>query len=390
MTSGRSTRLRPCLVDGFREHWPEAWPDMNSGARRGARSFAAGRISRVARDDGGAALGWVGGIPQYDGKVWELHPLVVRPDLRRHGVGRALVDDLEARVRARGGLTILLGSDDENDMTSLAGADLYPDVWTHIAGIRNLRGHPYEFYQKCGFVIVGVVPDANGLGKPDILLAKRVGEYLKPIEIGSCRCARHMSTLLSGTQRVPGRSERVGSWFVGKVSRTFPTPLCVSPDRFFMPFVVHSMASINELNDQEARPVWRVPHCASFSMRCRCCSWRSSSSTRWRRSYAWASPARRRGSGGAGLWALIADSYYLELLWFSTWQALLSTALTLAIGLPAAYVFARYDFFGKSLLRAIATVPFVMPTVVVAAAFKALLGPRDLLNSALQVAAGPG
>ena len=90
------------------------------------------------------------------------------------------------------------------------------------------------------------------------------------------------------------------------------------------------------------------------------------------------------GSGGAGLWALIADSYYLELLWFSTWQALLSTALTLGIGLPAAYVFARYDFWGKPLLRAIATVPFVMPTVVVAAAFKALLGPRDLLNSALQ------
>src|SRR6476659_6847553 len=90
------------------------------------------------------------------------------------------------------------------------------------------------------------------------------------------------------------------------------------------------------------------------------------------------------GSSGACLWALIADSYYLDLLWFSTWQALLSTALTLAIGLPAAYVFARYDFFGKALLRAIATVPFVMPTVVVAAAFKALLGPRDLLNSTLQ------
>ena len=94
------------------------------------------------------------------------------------------------------------------------------------------------------------------------------------------------------------------------------------------------------------------------------------------------------GSGGVGLWALIADSYYLELLWFSTWQALLSTALTLAIGLPAAYVFARYDFAGKALLRAIATVPFVMPTVVVAAAFKALLGPRDLLNSALQALLG--
>ena len=47
------------------------------------------------------------------------------------------------------------------------------------------------------------------------------------------------------------------------------------------------------------------------------------------------------GAGGAGLWALIADSYYLELLWFSTWQALLSTVLTLAIGLPSAYILAR-------------------------------------------------
>jgi thiamine transport system permease protein len=88
--------------------------------------------------------------------------------------------------------------------------------------------------------------------------------------------------------------------------------------------------------------------------------------------------------GSAGLSALVADSYYLEVIWFSTWQAALSTLLTLAIGLPAAYVFARYSFPGKTLLRAIATVPFVMPTVVVAAAFKALLGPRDLLNTALQ------
>lgn len=34
---------------------------------------------------------------------------------------------------------------------------------------------PYEFYQKLGYAIIGVVPDANGLGKPDILMAKRVG-----------------------------------------------------------------------------------------------------------------------------------------------------------------------------------------------------------------------
>jgi thiamine transport system permease protein len=90
------------------------------------------------------------------------------------------------------------------------------------------------------------------------------------------------------------------------------------------------------------------------------------------------------GVRGGGLATLIADSYYLGVIWFSAWQAGLSTLLTLLLGLPAAYVFARYEFPGKSLLRAIATVPFVMPTVVVAAAFTALLGPRGLLNATLQ------
>lgn len=34
--------------------------------------------------------------------------------------------------------------------------------------------HPYEFYQKLGYSIVGVLPDANGFEKPDIFMAKRV------------------------------------------------------------------------------------------------------------------------------------------------------------------------------------------------------------------------
>jgi len=71
-----------------------------------------------------------------------------------------------------------------------------------------------------------------------------------------------------------------------------------------------------------------------------------------------------------------------QVLWFTIWQAALSTVLTLAIGLPGAYLFARYEFRGKSLLQALSTVPFVIPTVVVAAAFYALLGPRGWLNLA--------
>ncbi|MFI1400279.1 ABC transporter permease [Streptomyces sp. NPDC020681] len=69
-----------------------------------------------------------------------------------------------------------------------------------------------------------------------------------------------------------------------------------------------------------------------------------------------------------------------RVLWFTTWQALASTALTLLIALPAAYVFARFDFPGKGLLRAVVTVPFVLPTVVVGTAFLALLGRGGLLD----------
>ncbi|MFF8387495.1 ABC transporter permease [Streptomyces kanasensis] len=70
----------------------------------------------------------------------------------------------------------------------------------------------------------------------------------------------------------------------------------------------------------------------------------------------------------------------LDVLWFTTWQALASTALTLVVALPGAYVLARFDFPGKGLLRAVVTVPFVLPTVVVGTAFLAVLGRDGLLD----------
>jgi thiamine transport system permease protein len=75
-------------------------------------------------------------------------------------------------------------------------------------------------------------------------------------------------------------------------------------------------------------------------------------------------------------------------LGFTLWQAALSTLLTLAVGLPGAYLFARFEFPGKPLLRALTTLPFVLPTVVVAVAFNALLGPRGWLNLGLMALSG--
>jgi aminoglycoside 6'-N-acetyltransferase I len=164
------------LHTAFREHWPDSWATMDEALAEVRAMLAPGRIHRAAVDEaeGGAVVGWVGGLPEYDGRVWELHPLAVRPDRQRQGIGRWLVKDFEAQVKARGGLTIMLGSDDVDGMTTLANVNLYDNLPEKLANLRNLKGHPYEFYQKLGYTIIGVMPDANGRGKPDIYLGKRV------------------------------------------------------------------------------------------------------------------------------------------------------------------------------------------------------------------------
>ena len=79
----------------------------------------------------------------------------------------------------------------------------------------------------------------------------------------------------------------------------------------------------------------------------------------------------------------LTSPYTLRLLGFTIGQAVLSTLLTLAFGLPGAYLLARYQFRGKALLQALAGIPFVMPTLVVGAAFNALLGARGWVNAGL-------
>ncbi len=79
----------------------------------------------------------------------------------------------------------------------------------------------------------------------------------------------------------------------------------------------------------------------------------------------------------------------LDVLAFTLALALGATALTLLVGLPAAWVFARFRFPGKSVARALVTVPFVLPTVVVGSAFLALLGPRSPVNALLEAVLGP-
>ena len=161
------------LVDHFDE--PRGWQTLALGREEVAQVIRNG-FARAAVD-GDTLLGWVGGLPEYQGRVWELHPMVVHRDHRNRGVGRTLVEAFETEVRSRGALTATLGTDDDSGMTSLSDVDLYSDVARHITELSDRgRRHPFLFYRKMGFVVTGVMPDANGPGRPDIYMSKRVSQ----------------------------------------------------------------------------------------------------------------------------------------------------------------------------------------------------------------------
>jgi aminoglycoside 6'-N-acetyltransferase I len=165
------TQAAALLVDAF----PQWLPTMELARSEVMQALEPDRICLVARADD-QILGWVGAIPEYS-HAWELHPLVVSADARRLGVGASLVSALEERVREAGALTLYLGTDDDGPTpgTSAGGVELYPDVLSHAVGL-TVIDHAAGFYSRMGFEIVGLIPDANGPGKPEILMAKRVSE----------------------------------------------------------------------------------------------------------------------------------------------------------------------------------------------------------------------
>jgi aminoglycoside 6'-N-acetyltransferase I len=171
LTPAQRAEAAQVLRDAFAER-PEAFGDsadeeVDSFLEDGDRAaFAAMEDEQV--------LGWIGRVATYD-YAWELHPLAVAPARQREGIGAALTHELEARARAAGVLTLYLGTDDEYGGTNLYGAELYPNVAGKIAGVTaTAKGHAFAFYQRLGYEIVGLIPDANGPGKPDIFMAKRL------------------------------------------------------------------------------------------------------------------------------------------------------------------------------------------------------------------------
>ncbi|MDD7384815.1 MAG: iron ABC transporter permease [Actinomycetaceae bacterium] len=100
-----------------------------------------------------------------------------------------------------------------------------------------------------------------------------------------------------------------------------------------------------------------------------------------------ATPSAHTGAQSSGLSTTIDVSAFADVLrqprtwrivWHTLWMAGAGTLGSLFLGIPGAYVLYRCSFPGRGILRAIAVVPFVLPTVVVGVAFRALLGDGGL------------
>ena len=154
-------------------HMPATYAEAGEAEAEVASFFSDDERSAMAALEGDTVAGWIGRIEAYS-HSWELHPLAVDPSRQRRGIGARLLAELENRARTAGMLTLWLGSDDDYGGTSLFGVDVFPGVLRHAAAVEQSTRHPIAFYRKHGFEVVGLLPDANGFGKPDILMAKRL------------------------------------------------------------------------------------------------------------------------------------------------------------------------------------------------------------------------
>ena len=146
-------------------------PTLDDAREEVDDATATGQVARVLVDDGGVPIGWACCAHQYD-SVWELHPMLIAPDHHRRGHGTALARDIEHQAAIRGASVLVLGTSDATHATSLSDTDLYADPIGALGSLTFKKDHPVRFWQKIGYSVVGVVPDAEGPGIPSISLAR--------------------------------------------------------------------------------------------------------------------------------------------------------------------------------------------------------------------------
>ena len=88
-------QLAPLVYKAFQAHSPTWLPTITAVKAEILESLDPHKISRVLVDESGHPLGWIGVIPHNEGRVWEIHPLMVAQEVQGRGYGRMLVADVE-------------------------------------------------------------------------------------------------------------------------------------------------------------------------------------------------------------------------------------------------------------------------------------------------------
>ena len=78
---------------------------------------------------------------------------------------------------------------------------------------------------------------------------------------------------------------------------------------------------------------------------------------------------------------ILTNPYIIRVLSFTILQATISTLGALVIGLPGAYLLANYSFKGKKIIKAISSIPFILPSILVVLGFVIFYGNKGVLNS---------
>ena len=157
--------------EAFKENSPDWVPTIELARSQVTAATALGRLGRVVMEQGDAA-GWIGLIKGK--RVWEIHPLAIAIEHQYKGFGHLLVEDVARLAKAAGAVTLFASTSDEVGTTNLFGVDLYADPAGSIRNIQATGRNPFKFWQNAGFTVVGLLPDAEGVGKPSIQLARRL------------------------------------------------------------------------------------------------------------------------------------------------------------------------------------------------------------------------
>lgn len=166
------------LLEAFLALGNPTWTTIEAAEAEVTDCVRKDRIARAVLAPDGPVIAWGGLRPMYGNLTWELHPLVVAPDRQHSGIGSELLADLEDTARDHGVSAIVLGSDDDTGSTTLSTVDFTVtsplDALSAIAQIPGRPRHPFRFYQRHGYQIVGIIPDASGSGRSDIWMWKKL------------------------------------------------------------------------------------------------------------------------------------------------------------------------------------------------------------------------